>query len=402
MKLNINKDVGVINVHTHPFTDEDCPFDEISDLIMARKKNSTFYRFFSSRFVQFFIPGKGIYDSGNRLNDFMEIFCRDQQSDMMNIENQLLKAVFMKIAAESDSKDLRNWLTQHPSVYHVGLLLKFSEAKFKNTAKPGRTDEQSYQLALNIAKEGPLKSYFTPGRGVDPRDPHMMEQVQQHWENGGRVYKFYPSLGFRVDDPRLIENFYPWVIEHGASIICHNSLGGFATLENPIDVKWLDDQDKLYECCQRFIGFCPMNWFKPKKRTYFSHPKNWEPVLNRFPDLKLDMAHFGGTEAVKKAAKGRKSATLDVIRLCEKFSNVKTDLSYTGFSYGISYSIKKVLKAYPFMIDRIMFGDDHSLVRMNSYMIPEIEAMVDMLLEVGEFEYVKKVFYGNAQDFLCN
>lgn len=75
------------------------------------------------------------------------------------------------------------------------------------------------------------------------------------------------------------------------------------------------------------------------------HPRNWEPVLDAFPKLKLCMAHFGGQEVwdkTKKREEKKKARNEEyawniewrdkMLELINNNENVYTDISY--FSLG--------------------------------------------------------------------
>jgi hypothetical protein len=57
----------------------------------------------------------------------------------------------------------------------------------------------------------------------------------------------------------------------------------------------------------------------------YVHPANWRLVLEKFPNLRLCLAHFGGNDEGKNAPDPDWAE--EIIRLCADYPNVYTDLS---------------------------------------------------------------------------
>jgi hypothetical protein len=43
-------------------------------------------------------------------------------------------------------------------------------------------------------------------------------------------------------------------------------------------------------------------WLTSHYANFFDHPKNWEPVLHPFPQLRLNLGHFGNDKARKTSS----------------------------------------------------------------------------------------------------
>ncbi len=91
------------------------------------------------------------------------------------------------------------------------------------------------------------------------------------------------------------------------------------------------------------------NFFKEPqeiKERQFAEPKSWIPVLQRFPKLKLVLAHFAGSTHYYK----------DALEIMETFPHVYTDCSMVLNKLtpkDATSFIKKI------GVDRVMFGTDY-------------------------------------------
>jgi predicted TIM-barrel fold metal-dependent hydrolase len=273
-------------------------------------------------------------------------------------------------------------------LFLVGLTMNFDYAEFVSNAFINTSGLEPYcnQFEANFGLKDRLESgTFAPTYALDARDPQLMRHVEEAYNRGVRVFKIYPSLGYAVSDLRLYP-FYEWAEKTQVNIISHSGIGGF---ENPllskIDNVWNDDK-KQYEDKQ-FRSILPWNWFAPEKKAWFNHPKNWIPVLAKFPYLRLDLAHNGGYEHLPGYAKAlmnksripKDNATAAIVELCRQYDNVVTDFSYTGYGDKI-YDHLLTIFQNPETRDmqyKTCFGTDNDLV----------------LMEMDLFKYVKRFFH---------
>jgi predicted TIM-barrel fold metal-dependent hydrolase len=110
-------------------------------------------------------------------------------------------------------------------------------------------------------------------------------------------FKMYPPLGYKPLDPRLpnLEKFYARCEAEDIPILTHCSPGGVGTHEatfyHKLDKADLTKQpDRIVSCM--YDPCTPLGYFYDE----YVHPKNWRPVLMKYPKLKLCLAHFGGAE----------------------------------------------------------------------------------------------------------
>jgi hypothetical protein len=143
----------------------------------------------------------------------------------------------------------------------------------------------------------------------------------------------------------------------------------------------------LYDYCQRkgipITTHCSDYGFRiidPELALEYCNPLKWEKVLKEFPNLKLNLAHFGKRKKIfKSILKCQRNLWLEnVLRLIKKHENVYADFAY----YGINDSFYKVLqklinkqdeKDRLKLQEHILFGSDmfinlQSIDSYNSYL----------------------------------
>ena len=156
--------------------------------------------------------------------------------------------------------------------------------------------------------------------------------------------KVYPPLGFHPwpqDDngkeQEKVELVYKTCVEKGIPIITHCSTGGFKTI---------DDNKKL------------------------TTPDNWEKVLDKFPNLKLNFAHFGYDS---------KEWWEKINSLLSK-TNVYTDFSDLANSDRFYKKLKRELENGGKKKEKVLFGSDF---------------MINLLSSDSYNEYLKRFFDTN-------
>ena len=79
----------------------------------------------------------------------------------------------------------------------------------------------------------------------------------------------------------------------------------------------------------------------------FNHPVLWEKVLNRYPKLYINFAHFGGDKFIYKYIHESSTSgyyTAEILRFMAKYPNVYTDLSCFVDNGKKGYSLSEVKK----------------------------------------------------------
>lgn len=183
-------------------------------------------------------------------------------------------------------------------------------------------------------------------------DPHGIKYITNALEKQGFWgVKIYPPLGYFPNDPRL-HPLYEYCKDNGIPITTHCLHGGFFSDKRVPKNK---DQKK-----------------KPKKNKYYwamANPKHWKPVLDKYPNLKLNLAHFGGDIFGKKMLFFKDKHQIKIEKewreiiegYLEQYDNVYADLAYIEAMFKEPVPYFRRLKRYSVnnkIWNKILYGTD--------------------------------------------
>ena len=218
---------------------------------------------------------------------------------------------------------------------------------------------------------------FLPFVGVDPR--HLQGEALVRWVREKverRAFfgiKLYPSLGFFPFDPAL-DALYAWAQEEQVPIMTHctrygtHFTGGIQHVLPHADPPTLNPSSPVMPAIRDRVARYLAH---PKARAdakYWGnallHPQNYEPVLEKYPHLKLCLAHFGGDDQILSEAHKVQQWGIDpdnwhqeVVGLMQVWPNVWTDISYTLYK---AEALRRILPLLAGPLgDRVLFGTDY-------------------------------------------
>jgi len=233
-------------------------------------------------------------------------------------------------------------------------------------------------LELSALQQKYPKAVF-PFLAVDPRRPNITQLVtngkvissgKKIISKDGPFYgiKIYPPLGYFPNDPRL-DDIYAYCQLKDIPITAHCQPVSFV---NPLD---------------------PI----PNPSQYFAHPNNWKSVLQKFPSLRLNLAHFGGVDSVIAYANDPTSSngewTKVIIDLLT-YKNVYTDIAAFA-DPGIAPSLIKILKI-PIVQEKLLFGTDYVINMLHGNLHGRIETYFNNLSTLPP-----RLFIDNPLKFLA-
>lgn len=160
----------------------------------------------------------------------------------------------------------------------------------------------------------------------------------------------------------------------------------------PDDKETLEKHRYLYSFCQRnrvpIITHCDDQGFRGVNAQLawkYTDPASWRTVLENYPELVIDFAHFGKQYAVasRHSISSIRQRILglpdspwfnSIISLMMDFRNVYADLSFSGCAPEFYVNLSKFLESVSkeereTIIGRILFGSDFSvnLLKVESY-----------------------------------
>lgn len=266
--------------------------------------------------------------------------------------------------------------------------------------------EDDFQIQIEKMKE--LRKIFTPFLlpflALDPNNPAMKENFRKSFAGDSDQpffgIKIYPSLGYLPTHPDLMEIYEVCercnipVTAHCSGAIVHGSRGQMRNILG------------IYRDTTGVWKQGPVTRRFSKKRDYaefFNHPLNWKPALEKFPRLKLNLAHFGGDEAWEAYTSGsRKSWVTDIIELMESYRGLFADFSYTFYNKKYTLALKSLLSDQSEIKDRILFGSDYYMVVTEGHfrkLLTDFETgLGPELFHILSCENPRKFLFGKKMD----
>jgi len=214
-----------------------------------------------------------------------------------------------------------------------------------------------------------------PFVALDPNNPDMEAIFLKAFSDDYHFYgvKIYPLLGYLPNHPRLMEVFE--VCEAlGIPVTTHcggNTTRAIAnTFELPI--RRYDSQgEKVDE--RLSVSFKNDN----DKGLFFNDPIRWLPVLERFPKLRLNLAHFGGDEAWKRFSRKEPDTWVHrIVSMMEDYEHVYTDVSFLLHltqkrNSGFLETFEELLRDKAVVRNRTLYGSDYYMVLIHEK-IPQV------------------------------
>lgn len=113
-----------------------------------------------------------------------------------------------------------------------------------------------------------------------------------------------------------------------------------------------------------------------------NHPLNWEPVLKEFPELHLNLAHFGSNSAWLESEEIPHPKVSTIIRFMETYPHVYSDFSFNLSDAESTNIFVKYLSStdhkYRKIKDRTMYGTDFWVVVPQSNLKKDQKAFLNL------------------------
>lgn len=222
---------------------------------------------------------------------------------------------------------------------------------------PAQNDElAALRDRVSEGKVGEGMSFeILPFVHVRPDRAGSVDEMRRTVETMGfRGIKLYPSLGHPPDHPVLMNQVYPYACDNDLPVMTHCSRGGV----------WAR-------------GMTQSAGYK------LLEPKAYVPVLERFPDLRLCLGHFGGEADWRAYAQGRGGDDNWMVQIrrmitghedeitgavTKRHDNLWTDISYTLFQFDEFIPFLRVFLTAEtdeaeFLRKRVLFGSDFYMTR---------------------------------------
>jgi len=260
--------------------------------------------------------------------------------------------------------------------------------------------EKQIESLTNIKQSMPDKVY--PFFSVDPRRDNefkggILSEIKKYVGRGKPFagVKLYSSLGYSPTHPVLYgsgkkEGVYAYCERHNIPVTVHSSIEGFSHFLDKTKIEgdiYYPEAGKcvpaefLYdEGILKYENNLPTKDFEAITRerlVLLNHPVIWRKVLEKYPRLKIDLAHFGGVIQAYKYATDDKSSFWPeyIIEMLDDFPNVYSDYSCYYEQGGNPDYMELIYKSLYKNLPRnakkkVMFGSDFYMLALYN-MTPE-------------------------------
>jgi len=258
--------------------------------------------------------------------------------------------------------------------------------------KPEKDFNSQIQDVYKLKKTYP--NILFPFYGVDPRNPDIknLQNLKKALESKTFAgIKLYPPNGFFPFDIRL-DSLYKYAEENNIPIMTHCTRGGSYYIgknvwsvipDNPTSLNPTHHLMPIITARIAAYKNASDKSFRENARAcnLFTHPENYIPVLDKYPNLKLCIAHLGGDIEIlglknpdAKSAKlfqtakdieGNTKSWYDIIKqdiLIEKYPNTFTDISYSLCDENCMKQLSSDLINNLIDQKRVLFGTDYFMV----------------------------------------
>jgi len=402
------------NIHTHVFTSKCAParFLKVQESKLIKTlalplklvlEDDSFNSFINKLYkIMRHLPGSK-KQAINRYLSFISISTLDNQHEVFKVALNTAKSI-----------------NSNPKLYALTMNMDLMDTE----GKPDIRYPTQLQDVIDLKRFYPHN--FFPFLSIDPRvcsGIELAQWVKDYWEktiiiNNEIVpvfsgIKIYPALGFFPFDP-LLDAFYNYASKNSIPLLFHCTRNGSIYIGNQIESLipktpqmilpengtqyYINALDAKAEINARINRYYEKSWVKNNSKgdngyacDLFSHPQNYVPILAKYPNLKICLAHMGGGQEVEymnsfdlpdcKADKKLKerwevdnknwaSFIQDIMKI---FPSLYTDISSANTRLGnkdVLSNIKDWLKTDAIdgtkLGNRILFGTDYFLTEIDS------------------------------------
>ncbi len=203
-----------------------------------------------------------------------------------------------------------------------------------------------------ISEVHPIIPFFP----VDPRRPDVYELFLKAFAEGDTQFfgvKCYPALGYLPSDARL-DPIFEICAEKNIPVLTHCGGNIVSTYEKKIEVQ---NESGLF-------SFAIPGSSRVERATFLNNPANWDSVLEKHKNLKLNLAHFGGDNNWEEHARsGENARVAKVIQMVEDPElQVYTDFSFNLVEKELFDTFLNLIDSNPKVAEKVMYGTDYWVV----------------------------------------
>ena len=238
-----------------------------------------------------------------------------------------------------------------------GVLMMDLEMGWKDMRPETKFHHQiDYFKALTATE--PILPFFA----VDPRradldgsDNNLYELFLKAFSGGTSFFgvKCYPSLGYLPSDNRL-DPIFQICVEKNIPITTHCGGEVVSTYENHFVYQDSNGNENHFEIPGKD---------RVERAKFLNNPERWNEVLEKYPDLRINFAHFGGDTNWEKISKGETSPVIEnLVNKMHQYENVYTDFSFNVVEDNLFSALNEKLTSDPIVKQKTLYGTDYWVV----------------------------------------
>ena len=431
------KKIPFTNIHTHIFN-TDCAPDRFLMVIP-----SAFIRKHAKR-IKNGLDAKISYKILNGLGKFL--------SKRATLKRGMFDKTiaFLDIGTEKEQSDIFNIAFETEKKYDANARLIALSLDMDHMDSFPSEKMKPFRTQLEELKN--LKRYYPDQLflflGIDPRNKkgnELLNWAKSYLEHGTEKnginfpffcgIKLYPALGFFPFDPALDE-LYAYCESKRIPIITHCTRVGSMYIGENIEQLIPDEPNMILpennssaeharkEIIERIQRYRKKGWIKNNEKAendlacdLFCHPQNYIPILEKYPNLKICLAHLGGANEIKNANHEKTlGIELSEIRKTDgynwfdsiknylvEYPNLYSDISYTLSEFKDQLVLEKIIalmetkdKQHTELGNRILFGTDFFMTEQENK-----ESELYLIAQATLGKWFEKISRENNQRFLC-
>lgn len=354
----------------------------------------------------------------------------DEKSVVYRYANKRYRISKRWFRPETDENELELWRKMHLLIEETGDYYYFhSRISGKKNGKLVWVHPEEYKLyekwdvqlddSIISALQNPWRIiplyHFEPRRysgNCEDAFQYVMHKSSKAYSEGKKYrlfagIKVYPNLGYKPLDPRLpsLNVLYQRCVENDIPIMTHGSPQGAFTHDRPFYYEYDVEKNVKPISEQSDINYNVKSKSAKDANYYFmqeyASPYAWEKVLEKYPDLRLCIAHFGGSDKkptnkealsgwnkpinVQEATKGQWDTSVwnqKIISMIQTYKNLYTDISCHDVK-NLLPILPCAIEAWPDLRKRIMFGTDWYMTEIQGFSYEEfIDQMKDGIYKI--------------------
>lgn len=366
----------IYNAHTHIFTGNCAPKD----------------------FLQ---VGLKMGDGGSRLLKWLFMtrpvswIINNSSGLITNKQLQFLKIGVMSTQAEVLKELFRNY--EGSAYSNIKIISLSIDMDYMTDPRNKPLQDFNAQVAEVVKLKKTYPDRLFPFYGIDPRNPETLhpQKLKDYISSGVFAgIKLYPAKGFFPFDERM-DAVYKFASENNVPVMTHCTRSGSYFIGKdvwpliPAEPSTLNPGSPAMNGIRQRIAAYKSSSNKEHRENkracnLFTHPENYIPVLEKYPRLRLCLAHLGGVTEIlghdnpdakernqfkeMLALEGGANSYYEIIRdrVLREYPNTFSDISYSLSSKEAMHKVAKDIGSGLLNSDRILFGTDYFMVQQEN------------------------------------